>query len=180
MTRRSVVTGLGAAAALGRQEASAQQPGGIEQDAFAAWLYVLPLIEMASARARLTAGRPNGQTAPNNVLMHAPALAGPQSRLITAPNRDTIYSSAFIDLTSGPITIRLPETQCRYFSVAVLDMYTNAGVVLGTRTTGSGAGTYRLIGPTDAPRDDHDRRLATPHGWLLVRTLADGVARRRS
>src|SRR5439155_1641343 len=111
------------------------QPAGLENDAFTAWLYVLPLIEMAGARARLSRRPLTGQDVPNNMLVHAPGLAGPQSRSITAPNRDTIYSSAFIDLTDGPVTMRLPDSGQRYFSVQVMDMYTNASIVLGTRTT---------------------------------------------
>ncbi len=180
MTRRSVVAALGAfgaleVGALGGRGALAE-PAGLEGDAFAAWLYVLPLIEMAGARARLTQRPLSGQAVPNNVVVHAPGLAGTQSRAITTPNRDTIYSSAFIDLANGPVTMRLPETGHRYFSVAVLDMYTNAGVVVGTRTTAGAAGTYRLIGPHEKARDDHDLRLGTPHGWLTVRTLPDSDA----
>jgi len=163
--RRSVVAALGAFAALGGPGASAQT-GGLEKDAFDAWLCVLPLIEMARARIRLR-GR-------INMIAHGRHLAGPQSRAITTPNCDTIYSSAFVDLTRGPVTVVLPETGQRYFSVSVLDMYTDVDIVLGTRTTGGAAGRYRLIGPNEAPRDDRDRRMATPHGWLLARILVEG------
>lgn len=172
VTRRSVVATLGAFGVLSGRTASAQR--GLEQDAFNAWLYVLPLIEMAGARARLSEWGPNGRGVPCNMVVHAPGLAGPQSRAITAPNRDTIYSTAGIDLTKGPVTMQLPATGRRYFSVQVMDMYTNSSVVVGTRTTGGSAATYRLIGPQDKARDDHDLRLGTPHGWLLTRTLADG------
>jgi hypothetical protein len=146
----------------------------MEEDAFRAWLFVLPLVEMAGARSRLTERRPNGPDIPNNLLVHAPGLAGPQSRNITTPNRDTLYSTAFIDLTGGPLTLGLPNSRDRYLSVAVLDMYTNAAIVVGTRTTGGRAGTFRIIGPQEKPRDDHDLTLPTLHGWLLVRVLADG------
>ncbi|HUC66532.1 MAG TPA: DUF1254 domain-containing protein [Stellaceae bacterium] len=175
IARRSVVAALGALGALGAAEASAQL-GGLEKDAFVAWLYVLPLIEMARARSLLTGPRRNGQVVRINTIVHARQLAGPEEHAITAPNADTLYSSAFVDLTRGPVTVVLPETGARYFSVAVLDMYTNVDIVLGTRTTGGAAGTYRLIGPHARPGSDRDLPLATPHGWLMARVLVDGEA----
>jgi len=173
--RRAILAGLCASGMTAGRAASGQgQRQGLENDAFQAWLFALPLIEMAAARARLSQRAPNSQDIPNNVLVHAPGLAGVQSRSITTPNRDTLYSSAFVDLTRGPVTLGLPDSGARYLSVAVLDMYTNAAIVVGTRTTGGRAGTYRLIGPHEGPRDGHDLTLPTPHGWLLVRVLADG------
>jgi hypothetical protein len=174
MSRRTVIAACSALLAVGEQKAAAAQFGGIEKDAFDAWLYVLPLIEMAGARARLSARGRNGAAVPNNVVMYAPRLPGPQTRTITTPNVDTLTASAFIDLTHGPVTMRLPETGRRYVSVAVLDMYSNVDVLLDTRTTGGAGGTYRLIGPQQKPRDDRDLHLLTPHGWLMVRVLADG------
>jgi hypothetical protein len=111
---------------------------------------------------------------PNNVVMYAPRLPGPQTRTITTPNADTLNASAFIDLTQGPVTMHLPETGRRYFSVAVLDMYSNVDALLDTRTTGGAGDAYHLIGPQQRPRDDRDLRLSTPHGWLILRVLADG------
>jgi hypothetical protein len=175
IARRSVVAALGALGALGAAEASAQF-GGLEKDAFIAWLYVLPLIEMARARSLLTGPRRNGQVVRINTIVHARQLAGPEEHAITAPNADTLYSNAFVDLTRGPVTVVLPETGARYFSVAVLDMYTNVDIVLGTRTTGGAAGTYRLIGSQERPSSDRDLPLATPHGWLMARVLVNGEA----
>jgi hypothetical protein len=175
IARRSVVAALGALGALGAAEALAQL-GGLEKDAFVAWLYVLPLIEMARVRSYLTGPRRNGQVVRSNAIAHTRQLAGPEARAVTTPNADTLYSNAFVDLTRGPVTLVLPETGARYFSVAVLDMYTNVDIVLGTRTTGGAAGTYRLIGPQERPSSDRDLRLATPHGWLMARVVVNGEA----
>lgn len=173
--RRGVMAGLGALGALGAAQASAQS-GGLEADAFAAWLFVLPLIEMARARGSVTVRRRDGLGGRVNDVTYGQQLAGPESRTITTPNNDTLYATGFVDLTEGPVTVVLPETGSRYFSVAVLDMYTNVDILLGTRTTGGAGGTYRLIGPKDRPESDRDLRLATPHGWLMARILVNGEA----
>jgi hypothetical protein len=175
IARRSVVAALGALGALGAPDASAQL-GGLEKDAFVAWLYVLPLVEMARARSHLIGPRRDGEVVRVNAIAHARQLAGPEARTVTTPNADTLYSNAFLDLTRGPVTVVLPETGTRYVSVAVLDMYTNVDIILGTRMTGGAAGTYRLIGPNEHPSSDRDLRLATPHGWLMARVLMEGEA----
>ena len=42
---------------------------------------------------------------------------------ITTPNNDTLYSQAWIDLSSGPVRITVPPTGGRYFSLALMDMF---------------------------------------------------------
>jgi hypothetical protein len=133
-------------------------------------LFALPVIEVAALRARLSA------SAPINVFAHRRSLAGPTSRAVTAPNNDTLYSSAFVDTTKGPVLLEVPECGQRYLSVQVLDMYTNNNFILSPRTPGGAAGAWRLISPDSKPVEAHDLRLATPHAWLLVRILVDGTA----
>jgi hypothetical protein len=45
-----------------------------------------------------------------NRLVWQDRLAGPRSRVIVAPNRDTLYSVAVLDLRSEPMALRLPES----------------------------------------------------------------------
>src|SRR6185503_14725837 len=104
-----------------------------------------------------------------NRFTHARNLAGPESRAVTAPNNDTVYSSAWLDLTQGPVTLTLPATGKRYISVAGMSMYTDNDFILGTRTTGGRGGTWRIVGPGQTARGRNVVRLSTPHGWLLAR-----------
>jgi hypothetical protein len=135
-----------------------------------AWLYVLPLIEVAAAKERACAAG-----APLNHLVHLHALANPKDRFVTTPNNDTLYSSAHVDLNSGPVTFSLPETAGRYQSVALMDAYSNNFAVLGTRTLGTTGGRFTLIGPNDAaPAGQSVVRAPTPHVWLLARTAVYG------
>ena len=74
----------------------------------------------------------------------------PAERLVTSPNVNTLYSLAFVDLGNGPATVTLPATGERYFSLQLMDMYTNSFAVLGTRTIGSDGDAFMLVGPRDA------------------------------
>ena len=74
VTRRSVVATLGAFGVLSGRTASAQR--GLEQYAFAAWLYVLLLIEMAGARPAVGVGAERTRGA----LQHGRACACPPRR----------------------------------------------------------------------------------------------------
>jgi hypothetical protein len=148
--------------------------GDLKAAAREAWIYGLPLVEMAAARDRMLKGR--GQAAGLNRFGHTKALAGPQDRGITAPNNDTLYSSAWLDLTEGPATLTVPATGARYISLAGMNMYTDNDFVLGTRTSGGAGGKFTIVGPGQAGSGPNVVRLGTPHGWLLVRILVDGPA----
>lgn len=170
MDRRELLIGSGAgllAMALARP--SFASPGVDEATARNAWLYALPLIEMATARARQLR-----QGLPINRLHHTRGLATHASRNVTTPNNDTLYSLAWLDLSQGPITLTIPAMGDRYYSAAVMDMFTNNNAVLGSRTIGKAGGTFTLCGPGQASTGERPVRIATPQAWLLIRTLTDG------
>lgn len=81
MNRRRFLEALAATGVLTIGRASAEVSD-MTNDARTAWLYVLPLIEMANARARILQRRGDGRHPPINAF-------------ITTPNCDTIYSTAF-------------------------------------------------------------------------------------
>ncbi|MDR7230186.1 hypothetical protein J2X45_001267 [Caulobacter sp. BE264] len=164
---------LAMAGALGLSPAWVSAAQAAESDPLAArdaYLYALPLIEMATTRARLL----KSPGAAINTLSHTRTLSDHKARWVTTPNNDTLYSSAFLDLTTGPATLTIPPLGKRYYSVAVMDMFTNNNVVLGTRTVGGEGGTFTLVGPGQASSGPNPTRIATPHAWLLIRTLTDG------
>jgi len=133
-----------------------------------AWIYCLPLIEMARVRSTSAALAAQSGGAGVNAFTHLRALATTASRRVTSPNVDTLYSSAFVDLGNGPATVVLSATGERYFSLHLLDMYTNGFAVLGTRTTGGNGGTFTLVGPRDAAPDGAIR-APTSWIWAIVR-----------
>jgi len=169
MTRRKFF--LGTAAALltpGPAFAAAPDLRAIARDAF---IYVLPLLEMAATRAK-----PLAMGASQNMLYARRTLADAASRSVTSPNNDTLYCSAWLDLTAGPVTVTFPEFGQRYFSLQLMDMYTNNFAILGTRTVGGSAAKFTIVGPNDAIAADGRNiiRSPTPHAWALGRVLVDG------
>jgi hypothetical protein len=139
-------------------------------DARDLWLYGLAIVEMAAARDRqIKAG------VKQNTLFHTRRLSDETSRWITTPNNDTLYSIAWLDLTQGPVTFVTPPTGDRYWSAALMDMYTNNNAVLGLRTTGNQGGRYTIVGPGQTGSGPNVVRSETPHAWLLIRTLTDGI-----
>jgi hypothetical protein len=170
---------LAAATVMSRASGATAAPGDAltPESIAAAWLAALPLIEAAAARARMTDPQARIKMAGLNDLVHARQLVNAHIRAITTPNNDTLYSQAFVDLTKGPVQLTVPDVGDRYQSVAIMDMFTNNNTVLGRRTPGGAAGTWTLIGPgTSAPLDAKIVKVATPHAWLLARTLVDGLA----
>jgi hypothetical protein len=138
-----------------------------------AYLYGLPAYEVA--RARDAALTKQGQAL--NALVHKRELADAQTRLITTPNNDTLYSSAFLDLSRGPVVIDVPVFGDRYYSLAFIDAYTNNFAIVGQRTIGGGGARLRVV-PDDwkgeAEPGETLVRAPTPQIWLLVRILIDG------
>ena len=133
-----------------------------------AYIYTLPLIELATTRQR---GQGVGHKM--GVFAHVRHLANHKHRAVTTPNTDTLYSTAQIDLSAGPVTISLPPAGDRYLSLALMDAYTNNFAILGTRTTGPDGGTFRLVGPRDAAEGWNVVRSPTDHVWALARILVE-------
>ena len=158
-------TGLAGAFGTGEALAASDDPATAARDL---WFYGLPLIEMATTRARhLKAG---GRI---NHLVHSRKLADHTFRAVTTPNNDTLYSMAWLDLSKGPVTLTVPPMD-RYWSAALMDMYTDNDAVLGQRTVGGQGGTFTIVGPGQPGSGDHTIRATTPHAWLLIRVLTDG------
>jgi hypothetical protein len=179
-TRRAMLATLAALSGSAFATRSFASPADLKTAARDAWIYGLPLIEMAHTRAKMAkdgarASAVTVNAARINAFVHSRVFAGPQSRAVTAPNVDTLYSSTFLDLAGGPITLTLPPTGSRYFSVAFMDMYTNNFAILGTRTIGGDGGTFAIIGPDAAPVPGAIRS-PTVWVWALMRLLATDEA----
>ncbi|HYE45663.1 MAG TPA: DUF1254 domain-containing protein [Caulobacter sp.] len=175
MNRRELMLGMGGLGLAGLAAPASAQGQDFKAIAREAWLYGLPLIEMETTRARhfKSGAKPN-------VFAGGRALADHTSRNVTTPNNDTLYRSAWVDLSGGPVTLTVPALGDRYWSVAVMDMYTNNNAVLGSRTVGGQGGTFMLAAPDQAAPILDDRtepyvvRTATSLVWVLVRVLIDG------
>jgi hypothetical protein len=154
----------------------AAAPGVIQAASAADWqrayLYAYPLVLMDVTR-ELTAG------AATNAFLHSRAFPTDAFRAVVRPNADTLYSSAWLDLSKEPILLRVPDTGGRYYLMQVLDAWTETIAVPGKRTTGTDAGWFAIAGPgwkgkLPAPVK---QRIDSPTNivWLLGRIQTNGA-----
>lgn len=114
-----------------------------------------------------------------NTLFWQTALSGPESRIIVAPNRDTLYSVAVLDLRAGPLALTLPEVPDRYHTYQLLSPWTDSFAYIGTRATGGRAGTWVIAPPGwdgEAPAGAEVIASPTHQVFLLGRFLVDDEA----
>lgn len=95
------------------------------------------------------------------------------------PNVDTAYTVSWLDLTSGPLVVNVPDTGRRFYTFQFLDAFTNAFAYLGTGSTGTAAGAYVLVPPGyTGALPAGVTRIDAPSNtvWLLGRTLVKNSA----
>jgi hypothetical protein len=155
-----------------------------EQEAHAigvqAYLYFYSLVTMDLTRKQLTnVAKPEGISAPMNTFANIPEYPAADMKVVVRPNFDTLYSSAWLDLTKEPVIVSVPDTHGRYYLLPMLDMWTDVFASPGWRTTGTEAGNFALIPqgwtgslPAGIVRID----APTPYVWIIGRTKTDGPA----
>jgi hypothetical protein len=113
-----------------------------------AYLYGFPLVfNLDQVTRYTTTGVGANPAAPFNTFSHARTLAGPEDTFVTI-NNDTLYSMAQIDLSVGPVELRVPDTAGRYYVLQFVDAWTNNFAYVGHRATGTGAGRFLLVPPS--------------------------------
>jgi hypothetical protein len=99
--------------------------------------------------------------------------------LAVGPNDDTLYGLVWLDLTRGPQVIGVPDTDGRYYSIQLIDFWTNPFAYIGYRTTGTEAGAFAITPPGyrgRLPRGVKEVPATTKRLLGLVRTLVNDPA----
>lgn len=144
-----------------------------------AYVYLYPLVTMGKTRELVTnvplGARPG--FGPSNQFHHIRQYPAADFRAVVRPNFDTLYSSAWLDLTRGPVRISVPDSHDRYYMLPMLDMWTDVFASPGKRTTGTGPQEYLVTPPgyTGATVDRAVQIAApTPHVWVIGRVQTNG------
>ena len=114
-----------------------------------------------------------------NHFWHAPGVLDATYQDGGCPNNDTMYSVAWVDLSSEPVILSHPDLGDRYFSFELASMSSDNFDYVGQRTTGSEPGHFLIAGPGwhgDVP-EGVTATLPSPTPWMLClgRTLVDGA-----
>lgn len=164
--------------------AAAQQPAKLNAAdiialASEAYVYGYPLVTMEMTRRVLTnSAAPKDNHAPMGQFYNARTYPDAAFRDITAPNADTLYSTAFLDLSKEPYVLSLPDEAGRYYLMPMLDAWTTVFQVPGKRTTGTGPQKYAVMGPAwkgTLPEGITEYRSPTNMVWVLGRTYCTGT-----
>lgn len=144
-----------------------------------AYVYFYPLVTMDVTRKQLSNSDPKtgGIGGPPNTFDNIQAYPTADMRAVVRPNFDTLYSSAWLDLTSEPMIVSVPDTGGRYYLLPMLDMWTDVFASPGSRTTGTKAANFLVAPPGwsgSLPEGVTRINAPTPHVWIIGRTRTDG------
>src|SRR5262245_5310539 len=145
-----------------------------------AYIYLYPLILMDLTRKQLTNHDPkvNQFGGPANAFTHVRSFPTAEMRTVVRPNFDTLYSSAWLDLSKGPVVVSTANTADRYFMLPMLDMWTDVFAVPGKRTNGTVAADFAIVPPEwngQLPKGLVSIDAPTPYVWIIGRTQTNGV-----
>jgi hypothetical protein len=154
-----------------------------EAEAFAlaaeAYVYGYPLVTMEMTRRIMTnVDKPEGNRGPMGQFIRARSYPNAQFRDVTAPNADTLYTTAWFDVSKEPWIVSVPDMKGRYFLLPMLDGWTDVFQVPGKRTTGTGAQTFAITGPGwsgELPKGVTEYKSPTGLVWLLGRIYSTGT-----
>lgn len=150
-------------------------------------VYGLPLVMMDLTRRIATnVVTPAGRQAPINQFAHAQHLSTPDGQPFIRPNVDTLYSLAWFDLTAEPLILSVPKMDFvagqtstpRYYVMELFDMWTNVIFSIGSRTTGSEAGRFAIIGPNwkgTIPTGLQVIKSPSVTAWVIGRLSTNGT-----
>ena len=144
-----------------------------------AYIYGYPLITMDLTRQVTTnVAAPEGLRAPMGQFINAREYPTAAYRDVTAPNADTLYSVAWLDLSKEPYVLSLPDEGDRYYLMPMLSGWTDVFQVPGKRTTGDKAQTYAITGPGwkgSLPAGVTEYKSPTSMVWILGRAYCTGT-----
>lgn len=160
---------------------TAQKPGAEQaiNDAVDVYIYGYPLVTMDMTRRQFTnVAMPDAAHAPMGQILKLRTYPAVDNHAVTAPNADTLYTMAWLDVSKEPWILSVPDMGDRYYLLPMLDGWTDVFQVPGKRTTGDKAQKYAITGPGwsgTLPTGVTEYKSPTSMVWLLGRIYCTGT-----
>ena len=187
VTRRTLVSGVALLLAFqvpackqagktGEAGQTAITPAEVRAIAEEGFIYGLPLVMNYAVMNEFAVDTKSSQfKAPFNQMHSMHRVATPEDTAVVTPNSDTPYTTLWLDLRAEPIVLSVPAVdKKRYYSVQLIDGNTYNYGYIGSRSTGSEAGDYLVVGPgwkgETPPGIKKVFTSTTPFGLTVYRT----------
>jgi hypothetical protein len=147
----TAIAGLATKSCPALSQTSTERPGFLKAKdiAEAGFIYGLPIVMNYGVMYDYAVDRSSGQfKAPFNQIANSASVFTSKDTAIPTPNSDTPYSIVWMDLRAEPMVLSVPAVDPkRYYSVQLCDGNTYNYGYIGSRATGSDAGSYMVVGP---------------------------------
>lgn len=164
------------------QPTSSTKAPGLEQamsDAVDVYIYGYPLVTMDMTRRQFTnVAVADAAHAPMGQILKLRTYPAVDNHAVTAPNADTLYTTAWVDVSSEPWIFSVPDMGDRYYLLPMLSGWTDVFQVPGKRTTGGKAQKYAITGPGwsgTLPAGVTEYKSPTAMVWILGRIYCIGT-----
>lgn len=146
MNRRNLLKLSAAAVVLPALPARAQDQA---TDIREAYIYTYPMVKNYLTLYQYAVETGGDQyKGPMNEMANVARVYTPEDTAVITPNSDTPYSFVVLDLRAEPVVISLPPIEAdRYYSLQLVDLYTNNVDYPGTRIDGNDGGAFLITGP---------------------------------
>ena len=177
----ALVSTLAAAACFTMPSAKAQSvsPAEAQQIGEDAYIYGYSLITTDVTRVQMSnVPKVEGLKAPTGQFFNIPRYPPADYRGVSAPNADTLYSIAWLDLAE-PQVFSHPDMGDRFYLFEITDLWmSDSESSPSKRTAGGRAANYLFTGPGwkgEVPAGLKQFPVATRYMVVLGRTYADGT-----
>lgn len=152
---------------------------GLVKDAVDAYIYGYPLITFDMARKQQTNVEiPDEQHAPMNQVIKMREYLPIDNHCCAAPNADTLYTLAWLDVNEEPYVISIPDMGDRYYILPVLDGFSEVLLAASSINTGGQSQSYAITGPGwsgTLPEGVTEVKSQTAIIWVLGRIYSTGT-----
>src|SRR5215467_77669 len=119
----------------------------IQKVAEEGYIYGYPLVLMDVRRRVYTAVPfPTAEGAPLNQFAHSRFLPEPHTTEQVRPHADSLRSTAWVDVSSQPVILRIPPID-RYYLLSIFTVWGDLFETISPRTIGSDGTCVAFVGP---------------------------------